>query len=190
MKKILTKTAYGFVVAAVFSGSALYAGCSSDDDDDWNESQRQSLAARRMTRGAESVPTPPKPNPVEEIDSTIVYKAVNTTVKTEVNMYVRLSFTVTSNPGTINTIRPKVAQNQDKKWNEDVYSRVEINDVKPTVHNGQIFVTYRYVLTLQPESPNKQNPGKGHPATGFGSFSVTLEQYKDFDKDKYGKENH
>ena len=189
MKKILTKTAYGFVVAAVFSGSALYAGCSSDDDDDWNESQRQSLAARRMTRGAESVPTPPKPNPVEEIDSTIVYKAVNTTVKTEVNMYVRLSFTVTSNPGTINAIRPNV-QKGSVDVTEGVYSRVEINDVKPTVHNGQIFVTYRYVLTLQPESPNKQNPGKGHPATGFGSFSVTLEQYKDFDKDKYGKENH
>ena len=188
MKKILTKTAYGFVVAAVFSGSALYAGCSSDDDD-WNESQRQSLAARRMTRGAESVPTPPKPNPVEEIDSTIVYKAVNTTIDTEVNMYVPLSFTVTSEQGTINTIRPNV-QKGSVDVTEGVYSRVEINDVKPTVHNGQIFVTYRYVLTLQPESPNKQNPGKGHPATGFGSFSVTLEQYKDFDKDKYGKENH
>lgn len=174
MKKKLRKATYGLMATTVLVGTVLYAGCSSDDDD-WEENQRQSLAERRMTRGAENVPNPPKPkpNPVGKIDSTMVYAAVNATVDTEINFYVKLTFSVTSSQGTINSMQPH-ANLISKDVVSGIYEKVEILDVTQEAHNGQILVTYRYEMTLIPDSPNWKNPAKGHPTKGFGSFSVNL----------------
>lgn len=51
---------YGFIVAIPFIAAAVYAGCSGEEEE-YENSQRVSLANRYMTRSAESGGTPPPP---------------------------------------------------------------------------------------------------------------------------------
>lgn len=96
---------YGIMAAMALIGTACYTGCS-EDADDGIDSQRMSLAERRMTRGAESS-GPQKPTykePENKGDSVVVYEDFDTA---EIRHYGTLDYEVSikCSGGLANTVK-------------------------------------------------------------------------------------
>ena len=105
MKQKVIKSTYLMVAAISVFSLALYAGCSNDEEE-YEDTQKMSLATRRLTRSAESG-GPQKPTyrePENKGDSIVVYESFDTT---EIRHYGTLDYSVsvTSTGGLANTVK-------------------------------------------------------------------------------------